>query len=214
MPPVVSIVGISGSGKTTFLEKLISELKSRGYRIATIKHTHHNQEFAPPGKDTTRHIQAGSEATVLNAPNGITLTKPAKKEMPFDEIVRLMGDDCDIMLTEGFSLGDAPKIEVHRKELGPLLKSARKRIAVVTDEPLDIKGRQFDLEDVKDVADLLESHFIKPNKKRVSLYVNNVPVPLSLFPRGIITNMLLAMAASLKGVGKVKRLQFFLTQED
>ena len=56
--------------------------------------------------------------------------------MPFDEIVRLMGDDCDIMLTEGFSLGDAPKIEVHRKELGPLLKSARKRIAVVADEPL------------------------------------------------------------------------------
>ena len=37
MPPVVSIVGKSKSGKTTLIEKLISELKSRRYRVATVK---------------------------------------------------------------------------------------------------------------------------------------------------------------------------------
>ncbi|MGE5257212.1 MAG: molybdopterin-guanine dinucleotide biosynthesis protein B, partial [Hyphomicrobiales bacterium] len=41
MPPIVSIVGRSESGKTTLIEKLIPELRRRGYRIGTIKHTHH-----------------------------------------------------------------------------------------------------------------------------------------------------------------------------
>ena len=210
MPPVVSIVGVSESGKTTFLVKLIGELKSRGYKIATVKHTHHDQEFAPSGKDTLRHIKAGSEATVLNAPNGITLIKPAKRELPFEEIVRLLGEDYDLILTEGFSRGDAPKIELHRKERGALLKSATKRIAIVTDEPLDTKVRQFSLDDVKGVADLIEKGFIKPNKERISFYVNDAPVTLSLFPRQIITNVLLGMAQSLKGIGRVKKLQIYL----
>jgi molybdopterin-guanine dinucleotide biosynthesis protein B len=32
--PIVSIVGKSNSGKTTLLEKLISDLAGRGYRVA------------------------------------------------------------------------------------------------------------------------------------------------------------------------------------
>ena len=39
MPPIVSVVGKSKSGKTTLIEKLVQELKPRGYRVATIKHT-------------------------------------------------------------------------------------------------------------------------------------------------------------------------------
>ena len=38
MPPVVSIVGKSRSGKTIVVERLIRELRSRAYRVATIKH--------------------------------------------------------------------------------------------------------------------------------------------------------------------------------
>ncbi|UCH43864.1 MAG: molybdopterin-guanine dinucleotide biosynthesis protein MobB, partial [Dehalococcoidales bacterium] len=37
MPPIISVIGNSGSGKTTLIERLIGELKSRGYRVATIK---------------------------------------------------------------------------------------------------------------------------------------------------------------------------------
>ena len=38
IPPVVSIVAKSGTGKTTLLEKLIAELKARGYRVGAVKH--------------------------------------------------------------------------------------------------------------------------------------------------------------------------------
>ena len=118
MPPVVSIVGKSKSGKTTLMEKLIGELKSRGYRVATIKHTHHRLTFDEPHKDSWRHIQAGSEATVISSPDKVALMKPVTQEPTVDEIAHLIGEDYDIVLTEGFKRGNAPKIEVHRKEVG------------------------------------------------------------------------------------------------
>lgn len=206
MPPVVSIVGKSNTGKTTFLEKLISELTDRGYRVATIKHSHHGIDFHQPKKDSWRHAQAGSVATIVSSTTAVQLIKPVDKEPVVEDLVRVLGEDYDIVLTEGFSRGNAPKIEIHRKEIGPLLEDAKKLIAIVTDEPLDSKVRQFGTDDLKGVADILEEGFIKPNRERISLYANGEPVPLTLFPKQIITNILLAMAASLKGVDKIKSL--------
>jgi molybdopterin-guanine dinucleotide biosynthesis protein B len=50
MPPVVSIVGKLKSGKTTLIEKLVQELKSRSYRVATIKRIPQEVNFDEPGK--------------------------------------------------------------------------------------------------------------------------------------------------------------------
>ncbi|MFH0847815.1 MAG: molybdopterin-guanine dinucleotide biosynthesis protein B [Chloroflexota bacterium] len=211
MPPVVSFVGVGKSGKTTFLEKLIPELKGRGYRVATIKHTIHRTGFDAPEKDTSRHIRAGSEATAISSPNEFVLIRPGGKDMTLEDMVRLVGDDFDIILTEGFKRGKAPKIEVHRREKGEALgKSLTGLVAVITDETLKVKVRQFSLDDVKGAADLLENEFIKPNRERISLYINGEPVPLSAFPEGIIRNILLGMASSLKGVNEVKSLDISL----
>jgi molybdopterin-guanine dinucleotide biosynthesis protein B len=210
MPPIVSIVGKSETGKTTLIEKLIGELKSRGYRVATVKHTPQDSSFDEPGKDSWRHIQAGSEAAVISSVNKLVLIKPAPQESSLEQIAHLLGEDYDIILTEGFSQGDAPKIEVHRRQVGPPLTKVRKLIAIATDEPLETKTRQFSLEDIKGLADLLETGFIKPQRERVSIYVNNAPLVLSSFPKQIISNILLAMASSLKGVKKIKSLEIFL----
>jgi molybdopterin-guanine dinucleotide biosynthesis protein B len=210
MPPIVSIVGKSKSGKTTLIEKLIGELKSRGYQVATIKHTSQDLTFDQPGKDSWRHTQAGSEATVISSPDKMVLIKPTARESNLEEIVHLLGEDYDIILTEGFSQGDAPKIEVHRQQAGPPLATVRKLIAIATDESLETKTRQFSLEDIKGLADLLEKGFIKPQRERVSIYVNNAPIALSSFPKQIISNILLAIASSLKGVRKVRSLEIFL----
>jgi len=210
MPPIISIVGKSKSGKTTFVEKLIGELKSRGYRVATIKHTPKGMTFDEPDKDSWRHIQAGSEATAITSPDKMVLIKPIAQDVTLGEIVRFFGEDYDIILAEGFKQDDAPKIEVHRKEVGPPLTSIRKLIAIVTDEPLETKTRQFSLQDVKGLADLLEEGFIKPQGERTSLYINNVPIVLTTWPKEVITNVILAMASCLKGVGEVRSLELFL----
>ncbi|MAF85076.1 MAG: molybdopterin-guanine dinucleotide biosynthesis protein B [Dehalococcoidales bacterium] len=213
MSPIVSIVGKSKSGKTTLIENLIEELKSRGYRVATIKHAPEGMTFEVPDKDNWRHIQAGSEATAISSSDKIVLIKPIDQDATLDEAASLFGDDYDIILTEGFKKGNAPKIEVHRKECGPLFDKLRKRIAVVADEPLEVKIRQFSSQDIKGLADLLEKGFIKPQRERTSLYINNTPVPLNSFAKSIITTAILAMVSSLKGVGEVKSLKFLVRRK-
>jgi len=213
MPPIVSIVGRAKSGKTTLMEKLIGELKSRGYRIATIKHTPEGINFDKPGKDSWRHLNAGSEATAMSSSDQVVLIKPVTQDLSLDEIVPLFGEDYDIILAEGFKQDSAPKIEVHRKEVGPPLSAIKKLIAIATDEPLEIKTRQFSLQDIKGLADFLEKGFIIPQQERLSLYVNKAPVSLSSFPKEIITNLVLAIASSLKGVNKIKSLDIFLRRK-
>jgi molybdopterin-guanine dinucleotide biosynthesis protein B len=209
VPPIISIVGNSESGKTTLMEKLIAELKSRGYRVATVKHAPNESSFDEPGKDSWRHVRAGSEAAVISSSDKLVIIKPLEQEAGFEQLARLLGEDYDIILAEGFKVSDAPKIEVHRRQSGPLLPKPRKLIAVATDEPLDTRTRQFSLDDAKGIADLLEKGFLKPQRERLSLYVNQAPVVLTTFPKQIIANILLALASSLKGVKKVKSLDIF-----
>lgn len=209
MAPIVSIIGKSKSGKTTLIEKLIPELKSRGYRVATIKHTPDDVTLDEPGKDSWRHIQAGSEATIIRTSTQVTLIKPVT-EATIEEMARLFGEDYDIVLAEGFKQDNAPKIEVHRRQVGPPLKNVKKLAAIASDEPLDTKVRQFSLDDITGLVDLLEMGFIRPKENRVTLLVNDSDIPLSGFPRDFIAGILTAMASGLRGVGEIQSLKFFL----
>ncbi|MFC2062594.1 molybdopterin-guanine dinucleotide biosynthesis protein B [Chloroflexota bacterium] len=210
MPPVVSIIGKSNSGKTTLVEKLVKELRSRGYRVATAKHTPQGASFDEPDKDSWRHISAGSAATCICSPDKVIVIKSTAEEATLEELARLTGEDYDIIIAEGFKQGDAPKVEVHRKKIGPPLQNIKKLTAIVTDEPLEARVRQFSPEDTRGLADLIEEGFVKPQQERISLYVNRQPVPLTSFPKQIVTNLLLAMADSLKGVGEIRSLDISL----
>ncbi|MFC2023083.1 molybdopterin-guanine dinucleotide biosynthesis protein B [Chloroflexota bacterium] len=213
MPPIVAIVGRSESGKTTLIEKLVPELKSRRYRVATIKHTHRDPVFDQPEKDSWRHIQAGSEITAVGSQDKIVVIKTVAQPPTLDQIARCLGEDCDIIIAEGFKKSGAPKIEVHRKESGPPLTTVRKLIAIVTDEPLETKARQFSPEDVKGLADLLEKGFIVPQRQRAILYVNENPVTLTMFPKEFITSTIVGMLSTLKGVERVKSIDLFLRKK-
>ena len=210
MPPIVSIVGRSKSGKTTLIEKLIVELKSRGYHVATAKHTHRDMTAPQSDKDSDRHLKAGSEASLIIDPHGLMMIKPLQKELTLAQIAQIIGEDYDLILTEGYKADDAPKIEVHRKDNAPLLTDIKKLFAIATDEPLDTKVRQFGLDDVKPIADLIETGFIKPNQERFTLLVNDVPIVLNAFTGEFVENVTLAMANNLKGVGKIGTLKIFL----
>ena len=209
MAAIVSFIGKSNSGKTTLLEKVIVELTSRKYKVATIKHTTEEATLDTPGKDTWRHLRAGSKATAIGSDKRIVLIKPVKRKSTVEEMARLLGEDYDIIITEGFKQGPYPKIEVHRREVGPLLSDIKNVIAIATNESLDTEARQFSIDDPVSVADFIEEEFIKPQDERLSLYVNDELMTLSAFPHQIITNLLLAVANSLKSVKKVKNLKIF-----
>ncbi|MDD5190208.1 MAG: molybdopterin-guanine dinucleotide biosynthesis protein B [Dehalococcoidales bacterium] len=213
MTPIISIVGRSNSGKTTLLEKLIAELSGRGYRIATVKHTPLGMQM-DDGKNSSRHLAAGSAAVVMAGNAQMALLKPLAHPATLAEAARLLGDAYDLILTEGFKQDDAPKIEVHRREVGAPLTELKKLFAVVTDEPLATKIRQFAHDDIKDIADLIETGFIQPQQATTRLYVNDEEIELSAFPRDFVTHTVLGMSKSLKGVGKIKTLRLEIKLRD
>lgn len=161
MPAIVSVVGNSNSGKTTLIEKLIRELKSMGYRVATIKHTPYGMTFDQPGKDSWRYMLAGSDATIISSRDKMVLVKPVGPDTTLDEIARAFGEDYDIILAEGFKQNNLPKIVVHRRGAGLPLSNLKGVIAIASDEPLATKTRQFSLDDAKGLADLLKKDFIE-----------------------------------------------------
>jgi molybdopterin-guanine dinucleotide biosynthesis protein B len=156
MPVILSIVGKSGSGKTTLIEKLVPELKRRGMRIGTIKHSAHKIEMDKPGKDSWRHKQAGADTVMVAAPQTIAMVKsmPATN---LDELEKYF-DDVDLVLTEGFKTGPMPKIEVFRQAVHtePLCRGDDQLIAFVTDTTTDLGVPVFGLNDVAQLADLIE----------------------------------------------------------
>jgi molybdopterin-guanine dinucleotide biosynthesis protein B len=159
--PVISMVGKSGVGKTTALERVIREIKRRGYKVGTIKHDTHGFDVDRPGKDSWRHAQAGSDAVVISGPNKMALIRRLDSEVSLDQIVSLLGD-LDLIITEGYKKGDKPKIEVTRQERGTqLLCQPEELIGIMADYPVDMPVPQFALEDAAGVVDLLETLYLR-----------------------------------------------------
>lgn len=203
MIPVVSIVGKSGSGKTTFMEKLIPALRRRGWRVATIKHhAHPGFDFDVPGKDTWRHARAGS-STVL-------IVSPGKLAMIWDEIGRepsleeavAMIPDADIVLTEGYHWARTPKVEVFRHGYSDEIRSSPELLlAIVSDVELEnAPAPVFDLEDAEGVAGLIEEKIIVPalGEDRLDFLVDGKPVRLGESSKERLMDLLKGLGGEAK----------------
>lgn len=205
MFPVVSIVGKSGSGKTNLIERLIQEFKQRGYRVATVKHSSKEIDIDKPGKDSWRFAEAGSETVVTVSPDRLSLTRSLEHEPKIEEIMRTIGSDFDLVLIEGFRKGKAPKIEVHRKELGrELFCPAEILSAIVTDESLDVDVPQFPPSDTTAIADFIEKNLISHAKGDTTLFVNGKQIFIKAFIKDVIARTSIAMVSTLKGIGEIK----------
>jgi molybdopterin-guanine dinucleotide biosynthesis protein MobB len=159
MIPIVSIVGKSNSGKTTLIERLIPELASRGWRVATIKHNIHGFDIDHEGKDSWRHRKAGACATVLASPRQVAVIEDAARDYEIAELRDRYIRDADLILSEGFKKNPHPKIEVFRAVLKrPLLCTAEDNlIAIAGDTPPDAEVPCFDLNNIKGLADFIEA---------------------------------------------------------
>ncbi len=161
MPPIISIIGKSKSGKTTLVEKLLTELKKRGYRVATIKHHHHvDKSLDTPGKDTYRHAEAGAERVVLISPlTTVTFDYPATPPTP--QSIAAEMPEIDLVLTEGFTHAGLPAIEVLRAARShQLISDPARLLAVATDQTVNFSP-VFDINDAHGLADLIEEKIIQ-----------------------------------------------------
>ena len=153
MIPVYSIVAYSGTGKTTFLERLIPALKRRGLRVAVFKHDAHDFEMDREGKDSYRLTAAGADMTLLASPHKAVVmeNRPGDPQRLLDQV-----HDVDLILTEGFKFGAWKKILLVRRASGkPPALDPETCFAVVSDVRLDTAAPQFSIEDAEGLADFL-----------------------------------------------------------
>lgn len=162
MPPIVTIVGKSGSGKTTLIEKLLPELKGRGYRVGTIKHHLHAFEIDHEGKDSWRHARAGADSVAIVSPHQFAFMKTMPSELSLEEIQQHFFRDVDLLLAEGYKAQKYPKIEVFRSSVhsSPISINDETLLAVVSNCDLRLGVPCFDLEAIDAVVDFLEEHVL------------------------------------------------------
>jgi len=165
LPPVLSIVGKSNSGKTTLIEKIIPELKRRGYRVGIVKHAHHGFEMDQRGKDSYRHQQAGADVVMVASPGQVGMVKKFTSER-LDDLVPFFSD-MDILISEGFKRDNAPKIEVFRKEQHekPACLADDTLMAVVSDTSLSVSVPQFALNDIDGLTEFIVTRFLHSDDK-------------------------------------------------
>jgi len=162
----VSFVAKSGTGKTTLLEKVIVELKGRGFRIGVVKHDAHRFDIDHPGKDSYRLTAAGADTMLICSPDKLALVKRHSVPPPIEELLATYFGDVDLVVTEGFKKSGLPKIEVHRAERSPTLlcrgdEHDPSLVAVVSDEPLTLDVPVLDLNNPAEVADFVVETFLR-----------------------------------------------------
>jgi len=157
--PMVSVVGESGAGKTTFLVKLVAELKARGVKVGVIKHHPHDIDIDRPGKDTWRLAAAGADRVAISTPGRLGLFINLEREMDLDRLAGLF-EGVEIIITEGYKKGDRPKIEINRRSHSDrLISPPGELICIVSDVAWEVGVPVFSLEDSAGVAGLLQAKY-------------------------------------------------------
>ena len=82
MKNIIGIVGWSGSGKTDLVSRLINFFVLNSIVVSSVKHTHHEFEIDKKGKDSFKHIHAGSsEVIIFSKKNGQWLVNCMNKKL-------------------------------------------------------------------------------------------------------------------------------------
>ncbi len=157
---IFGVVGWKNAGKTGLMERLITEITSRGFSVSSIKHAHHNFDLDHPGKDSHRHREAGAKQVLLASHRRWVLMDELRGAPEPDlpaQLARM--DPVDLVLIEGFKSEAHQKIEARRAlgHKGPLIAETDPGVrAIASDTPMAFgKLPVFDLDDTGAIADFV-----------------------------------------------------------
>ena len=143
--PIISIVAPqSGTGKTTFIEKLVKILSAQKIRVGVIKSDAHGFNLDVEGKDSYKFQSAGAKSVAVVSPNGYFLVERVENQN-FLSVAEKM--NVDLILTESRTKNIFPTISLWRGK-GEVIKN-EKIAAIFTSEPQKSDDiYQFDINDM------------------------------------------------------------------
>lgn len=159
---VIGVAGFKNSGKTTLVERLVTELTNRGHRISTVKHAHHSFDIDHEGRDSFRHRKAGAtEVAVVSRHRWAVIHELRDEQEPsLDEILAMLAP-CDLVIVEGYKRDGHDKIEVRNLTLDhPLLAGDDATVVAIaaTGPVTGVRVPVFSRDDVSALATFIENH--------------------------------------------------------
>ena len=174
--PIIQIIGYSGSGKTTFISKLIKSLKQKGLKVAAVKHDVHGLDIDREGKDSYIFSESGAEVSVVSSPEMAVFK--IHKELTLDDILSNI-KNVDIIIVEGYT----SSVECNKAVGAKLCEPATRKLTIglarqstgkgfkgditnydllVTDIPefdirqLGYKNKILGLDDIEEISKIVE----------------------------------------------------------
>ena len=156
---ICGIVGWKNSGKTFFAQKLISYFTNNNFKVASIKHAHHDFDIDKPHTDSFLHRQAGSQQVIISSSKRwakISELNKSKEKTLYELIDEL--NRPDIIIVEGFKNEKHAKIEIISDDsdsstyLFPHLKNV---IGIVANSKIETSIKQFKKNEITIIANYI-----------------------------------------------------------
>lgn len=206
---VISVIGITQSGKTTTIENIIKELKRRNYSVGTVKEIHfHAFHMDVEGTNTDRHKKAGAELVAARAEYETDIL--FQEKLSIDKILGFYTQDY--VLLEGVRDSNIPKILTAHDIQGiedRLDNSVFSISGRISTEIREYKGLPAinSMTDVEGLVDLIEEKAFDTNLSMnndldIVLKIGGKEIEMVPFASNILKNIVEGFVAELKGYGE------------
>jgi molybdopterin-guanine dinucleotide biosynthesis protein B len=127
------------------MEALIKDLKNCGLSVGALKyHKHGEFEIDIEGKDSWKYAIAGADTVAISSSLKFAVVKNINVPTDIDEICEKYFGDDDIVLADGFTLSDKPRIIVVEKKEDAAIFERGCRVISVTDGNIEDIGAVID----------------------------------------------------------------------
>jgi molybdopterin-guanine dinucleotide biosynthesis protein B len=233
---IIAVSGTSGVGKTMLIEQIIKELSDRGISVASVKHVHGPDVLIPEGKDTSRHLRAGSSPVIGLSSNETVVYLSGERDLDFAIDFLKKISLPDVVIVEGFKHSSLPKIVVGDADVGGEVLLRCSNTSDCAQKAVDIIVLEVEIERVlrrlpgvdcrkcgfsscRELAESIASGVAKEldcvNRSDgcTTIIVDGRLVPLGRFVSDMVASTVTGLVKSLKEVGEPREIEIRIRSE-
>jgi molybdopterin-guanine dinucleotide biosynthesis protein MobB len=227
---IIAVSGTSGVGKTTLVEDMIEELSKRGVSVASVKHVHGPDVLVPEGKDTSRHLKAGSSPVIGLSSNEMVIYLSGERDLDYAIDVLKKMSSPDVVIVEGFKHSKLPKIVIGDADVEGKVLLRCPTSSDCARKAVDLIGREVKIERIhrslprvdcgkcgfsncRDLAESItsgtakESDCVNRSDSRSMLIVDGRQIPLGKFVSDLVAGTVTGLVKTLKEVGEPHEIE-------